>query len=78
MVNKAYCPVCKQKVIFKIKKNLIKEYRGVQVDVEENIPYCSKCSTELFVPEIENDNLERFYSRYEELTGLTILRKKQR
>jgi len=70
MVNKIYCPVCKQEVEFKIKKSLIKEYKGVQVNVEENIPYCSKCGIELFVPEIENDNLKRLYRRYGELTGL--------
>ncbi|MBE3578970.1 MAG: YgiT-type zinc finger protein [Caldanaerobacter subterraneus] len=74
MINKAYCSVCEQEVEFKIKKGLIKEYKGVQVNIEENIPYCSRCGTELFVPEIENNNLKRLYKRYEELTGSKLER----
>lgn len=67
---KVYCPECKKNVEYKLEKNLIKEYKGVQVNVEEYIPHCTECNTELFVPDIENENLKRLYQRYRELTGL--------
>lgn len=70
MMNRAYCPECKKHVEIKVEKNLVKEYKGVQVNVEEHAPHCSECDTELLVPDIENENLKRLYQRYRELTGL--------
>ncbi|WP_271628942.1 type II TA system antitoxin MqsA family protein [Caldicellulosiruptor sp. DIB 104C] len=70
MMNRAYCPECKKHVEIKVEKNLVREYKGVQVNVEEHVPHCSECDTELFVPDIENENLKRLYQRYRELTGL--------
>ncbi|WP_454055266.1 type II TA system antitoxin MqsA family protein [Clostridium sp. Marseille-Q7071] len=65
-----FCEVCKEKVVYTIRKNIIKEYKGQSVNVEENIAVCNKCGTDIFVPGIENDNLKRLYNKYRELTGL--------
>jgi len=76
-VNKVYCYNCKKYVEYAIKKETIREYKGVIVNVEENIPYCPECQQELFVPEIENENLKRLYKRYKELTGIDVCRSKK-
>ena len=69
-MEKFFCEICKKKVNYIIRKNIIKEYKGQIVEVEENIAVCNKCGTDIFVPDIENDNLKRLYSKYKELTGL--------
>jgi putative zinc finger/helix-turn-helix YgiT family protein len=69
-MNKTYCPNCKKNVSFTIKKEVIKEFKGIEVNVEEYIPLCNECGNELFVAEIENENLKRLYTRYREMTGL--------
>lgn len=69
-MDKFYCEHCNKKVSYHIRKNLIKEYKGQIVNVEENIAVCDECNTDIFIPEIENDNLNRLYSKYRSLAGL--------
>lgn len=69
-MDKFFCEVCKEKVSYSIRKDAIKEYKGQIVNVEENIAVCNKCGTDIFIPDIENDNLNRLYDKYRKLTGL--------
>lgn len=70
MQNKVYCPECNEWVEYEVRQNLIKEYRGVEVNVVENIGYCKECKTDLFVTELEDDNLKRLYKKYQNITGI--------
>lgn len=70
--NIAFCPKCKRKVQYIIRKNIIEEYKGVEVNVKESIGVCSKCNKDIFVTELETENLKRLYQKYEEITGIKI------
>lgn len=65
-----FCTNCNKKVSYSERKSIIKEYKGQIVNVEENIAVCDECGKDIFVPEIENDNLKRLYAKYAELTGI--------
>lgn len=69
-MKKAFCPKCNRKVEYTTRKNLIEEYKNVKVNVEENIAVCSECGEDIFISEIERDNLKRLYDKYRELTGI--------
>lgn len=66
---KHYCPYCNSKENYRIEKRIIEEYKGVEVNVEENITFCEKCGNEIIVNNIEDDNLSRLYAKYRELQG---------
>ena len=40
---KHYCPYCNSEQEYYIDKRIFKEYKGVDVNVEENVPICKKC-----------------------------------
>lgn len=65
-----FCANCNKNVSYSIRKNIINEYKGQIVNVEENIAVCNECNSDIFVPDIENDNLKRLYAKYAELTGI--------
>ncbi len=64
-----FCTQCNKKVNHSIRKNIIKEYKGQLVNVEENIAVCDECGKDIFVPTIEEDNFKRLYEKYREMTG---------
>lgn len=69
-MEKFYCEHCNKKVSYNIRRNLIKEYKGQIVNIEENIAVCDECGNDIFIPTIEDDNLKRLYAKYRSLTGL--------
>ncbi len=69
-MGKAFCPKCNRKVEYTTRKNVIEEYKGIKVNVQENIAVCSECGEDIFVSELESDNLRRLYDKYRELTGI--------
>lgn len=69
-MNKFFCPNCNKEVSYTIRENLINEYKGQIVNIKENIAVCNECGKDIYVPEIEEDNFNRLYSKYRELTGL--------
>ena len=69
-MEKIFCEKCNKKVNYDIRKNTITEYKGQIVNVEENIAVCTECKNDIFVPDIENDNLKRLYAKYGELVGI--------
>ncbi|KLU74246.1 hypothetical protein [Clostridium botulinum] len=70
--NKAFCTKCNKIVNYKIRKDVIKKYKGVKVNVKENIAVCSECSEDIFIIDLERDNLLRLYTKYEQVTGICI------
>lgn len=56
--------------MYELRENIIKEYKGKVVNIKENIAVCKECGKDIFVPEIEDDNLKRLYAKYGELAGL--------
>ncbi len=67
---KHYCPYCNSEQEYYIDKRIFKEYKGVDVNVEENVPICKKCGNELVINNIEDENLKRIYNKYRELKNI--------
>ena len=67
---KHYCPYCNSEQEYYIDKRVFKEYKGVDVNVEENVPICKKCKNELIINNIEDENLKRIYRKYRELKNI--------
>lgn len=69
-MNKHYCSNCNRQREYKIKENFINIYKGTVLDVVENIPVCIHCGEEIFVKEIEENNLTRLYDAYRSKNNL--------
>lgn len=69
-MKKLYCPKCDKEVEFHIKNNYITEYKGIELNVLENIAICNECEEELFEKNIEEENLKRLYKEYKIKAGL--------
>lgn len=67
--RKVYCENVIKSWLWYYKWNK-KEYKGVEVNIEQNIGICSECGERLYVTELEEINLDKLYSRYRELTGI--------
>lgn len=69
-MKKDYCPDCKKKVEYTLRKNLIEQYKGYEVNVEENIGVCDICNNDIYVPEIEEENFKKLYQKYKEVADI--------
>lgn len=69
-MKNTFCANCNKKVDYSIRKNIIQEYKGQLVNVEENIAVCVECGEDIFVSSIENDNFTRLYKKYGELASI--------
>lgn len=69
-MNKFFCEKCNQEQEYFIKKEMIESYKGKIVNIIEDIPVCKVCGEELFIDEIESQNLKRLYNKYREITGI--------
>ena len=67
---KHYCPYCNSEQEYYIDKRIFKEYKGVDVNVEENVPICKKCGNELVINNFEDENLKRIYNKYREIKNI--------
>ena len=55
---KHYCPYCNCEQEYYIDKRIFKNYKGVEVNVKEDVPICKKCGNELVINSIEDENLK--------------------
>ena len=67
---KHYCPYCNSEQEYYIDKRIFKKYKGVDVNVEENVPICKKCKNELIINTIEDENLKRIYNKYRSIKNI--------
>ena len=67
---KHYCPYCNCEQEYYIDKRIFKNYKGVEVNVKEDVPICKKCGNELVINSIEDENLKRIYSKYSEIRNI--------
>lgn len=65
-----YCEKCNKKVSYSVTREIKEEYRGVKVEVEQNIGLCDECGERLYVVDLEDANLKRLYDRYRELSDI--------
>lgn len=67
---KHYCPYCRSEQEYYMDNRILEQYKGVIINVEENVPICNKCKNELIINNIENENLNRIYSKYREIKNI--------
>lgn len=67
---KHYCPYCNSEQEYYIEKRIFEKYKGVEVNVEENVPICKKCKNELIINDIEDKNLKRIYNKYRKIKNI--------
>lgn len=65
----AFCTNCNKKVNYEIKHEIIKQYKGIEINIEQTLPYCLDCGNDIFIEEIEDENILKVYSKYKELAG---------
>jgi len=66
MMNRiVFCPECRQDVKFSVKENVDSaELKGEAYDFTSKTAYCDECGAEVYVPEIEDENLKALYDVY--------------
>lgn len=67
---RTYCPYCRKEEEYYIEKRIFKEYKGVEVNIEQNVPICNTCKNELVINSIENENLRKIYEKYREIKNI--------
>jgi len=67
---KQYCPYCRSEQEYHIDKRILKKYKGVIVNVEEKVPICKKCGNDLIINNIEDENLNKIYSKYRKIKNI--------
>ena len=67
---KHFCPYCNCEQEYYVDKRIFKKYKGVDVNVEENVPICKECENELIINSIEDENLKKIYSKYREIKNI--------
>ncbi|KEI18259.1 YgiT-type zinc finger protein [Clostridium haemolyticum] len=70
--DRIFCAKCNKEVNYTIRKELMAEYKGVKVNVIENIGVCNECGEDIFIMDLEIDNLKRLYEKYGQLTGICM------
>ena len=61
---KAYCPYCRKEEEYKIEKRKVNKFKGILVNTFENVGVCEKCKNDLYINDLENENLKRLYKVY--------------
>jgi len=66
MTNRfVFCPECRQDVKFSVKeKPDSAKLKGKVFEFIAKIAYCDECGAEVYVPEIEDENLKTLYDAY--------------
>lgn len=68
--REVYCENCKEKVNYTVRREIINEYKGYEVNVLEKIGVCSICNNDLYIPQLESENFKNLYEKYRELANI--------
>lgn len=68
-MNTVFCANCSKKVNYELKHEIITDFKGIKVNVEQIVPYCLECGNDLFDENVENENNLRLYAKYKELSA---------
>lgn len=75
MMNRiVFCPECRQDVKFSVKEKVDSaELKGDVYEFTSKTAYCDECGAEVYVPEIEDENLKALYDAYRQKHGIISL-----
>ncbi|SHF79911.1 hypothetical protein SAMN02746089_02570 [Caldanaerobius fijiensis DSM 17918] len=62
---KSYCYFCDKDVEYIVKEEEVHEkLKGVEISYIAKIPYCSECRREIYVAELDDDNIRKAHEKY--------------
>ena len=65
---KGYCIGCDQEVPVILREEYQENtIKGVVINTLVNIVYCSECNEQLYIPQINDENLDRIEKQYRDL-----------
>lgn len=74
MINTAYCYMCDQDVDVIIKKEVeVHSLKGTDVSCEVENVFCQKCSAQVYIPMINDRNLDYINHAYREQNGIITI-----
>lgn len=75
MTNRSvFCPECRRDVTFTVKEKWDSaELKGRVYEFTSKIAYCDECGLEVYVPELEDENLRALYDTYRREQGIISL-----
>ena len=69
-LQKTFCPECRKDVEYQIKELAEKkEVHGLEFEYTAERAYCNECESEIFIPELHDQNLKIIDVAYREKTG---------
>lgn len=64
---RTFCPECRKDVEYQIKDSVEKkEVRGLEFEYSAERAYCNECGSEIFIPELHDQNLKKIDNVYRE------------
>ena len=64
---KTFCPECRKEVEYSINESIEeKEVRGLKFEYKAERAYCCECGSEIFIPELHDENLKRINAAQKE------------
>jgi putative zinc finger/helix-turn-helix YgiT family protein len=68
---RTFCPECRKNVEYQIKELVEKkEVRGLEFEYTAERAYCNECESEIFIPELHDQNLKKIDAAYREKAGV--------
>ncbi len=68
---RTFCPECRKDVEYQIKELVEKkEVRGLEFEYTAKRAYCNECESEIFIPELHDQNLKKIDAAYREKAGV--------
>ena len=61
---KIYCPFCHKEEEYFVEKRDVTKYKGVNINTFENVGVCLNCKNDLYIPELEDENIQRINDAY--------------
>lgn len=72
-MKKHYCTKCKNFVGYEVKDRIIMEkIKGETITYHEKVAICKKCGAEIYVSELDDENMKMFWEVYREVNSYAI------
>ncbi|KXG78866.1 MAG: hypothetical protein PWP45_610 [Tepidanaerobacteraceae bacterium] len=68
---KRYCYYCDEDVEYTVREEEISDnIRGIEINFIGQIAYCNKCGNEIYIPELDDENIKKANAEYRKKAGI--------
>ena len=71
MYERSYCGQCNKDVLYDMKKTVFDEFRGIQLNVEVEVPICRECGNRIAMQAIDSNISRIIFRKYRDIMGMT-------